>query len=60
VSDGGIALQQLVTVTARATLGGCERQLAAHVRRALKVGISAEGPFEALLQVSLYPASRGR
>jgi len=46
--------RQLVTVTALATLGGCERQLAVHVRGALNVGVSAEELFEALLQVGLY------
>jgi len=46
--------RQLVTVTALATLGGCERQLAVHVRGALNVGVCAEELFEALLQVGLY------
>ncbi len=46
--------RQLVTVVALATLGGCERQLAVHVRGALNVGVSAEELFEALLQVGLY------
>lgn len=46
--------RQLVTVTALATLGGCERQLAVHVRGALNVGVSSEELFEALLQVALY------
>lgn len=46
--------RQLVTVVALATLGGCERQLAVHVRGALNVGVSAEELFEALLQVGRY------
>jgi len=46
--------RQLVTVAALATLGGCERQLAVHVRGALNVGVSAEELFEALLQVGVY------
>ncbi|MGI8411163.1 MAG: carboxymuconolactone decarboxylase family protein [Solirubrobacteraceae bacterium] len=46
--------RQLVTVTALATLGGCERQLAVHVRGALNLGISPEELFEALLQVGVY------
>lgn len=46
--------RQLVTVTALATLGGCERQLAVHIRGALNVGMPAEELFEALLQLSLY------
>ncbi len=52
----GLALgrRQLVTVAALATLGGCERQLAVHVRGALNVGVSAEELFETLFQVRLY------
>jgi len=46
--------RQLVTVAALATLGGCERQLAVHVRGAINVGVSADELFEALLQVGLY------
>jgi len=46
--------RQLVTVVTLATLGGCERQLAVHVRGALNVGVSVEELFEALLQVGLY------
>jgi 4-carboxymuconolactone decarboxylase len=46
--------RQLVTVAALATLGGCERQLAVHLRGALNVGVSVEELFEALLQVGLY------
>ena len=43
-----------MTVAALATLGGCERQLAVHVRGAINVGVSADELFEALLQVGLY------
>ena len=46
--------RELVTVAALATLGGCERQLAVHVRGAINVGVSADELFEALLQVGLY------
>jgi len=46
--------RQLVTVVALATLGGCERQLAVHLRGALNVGVAAQELFEALLQVGLY------
>jgi len=46
--------RQLVTAVTLATLGGCERQLAVHVRGALNVGVSVEELFEALLQVGLY------
>jgi 4-carboxymuconolactone decarboxylase len=46
--------RQLVTVVVLAALGGCERQLAVHVRGALNVGLSSEELFEALLQVGLY------
>jgi len=49
-----LARRQLVTVAALATLGGCERQLATHIRGALNVGVPAEEVFEALLQLSLY------
>jgi len=49
-----LARRQIVTVVTLATLGGCERQLAVHVRGALNVGVSSEELFEALLQVGLY------
>ena len=52
--------RQLVTVAALATLGGCERQLAVHVRGAINVGVSADELFEALLQVGLYAVPRAQ
>jgi len=49
-----IGRRHLVTVTALAALGGCEGQLAVHVRGALRVGVTSEELFEALFQVGLY------
>jgi 4-carboxymuconolactone decarboxylase len=46
--------RQLLNIAALTTLGGCERQLAVHVRGALNVGVSALEIVEAIIHVALY------
>lgn len=46
--------RQIVTVAALVALGGCESQLATHVRGALHVGVAPAELFEVVLQLSLY------
>lgn len=46
--------RQLVTITALATLGDCEKELRVHLHASLKVGLRPEEIVEALIQCAVY------
>lgn len=55
-SRPGLRLDQreLLNIAVLTALGGCEPQLAVHVRAALNVGLSAQEVLEAIFHVSVY------
>jgi 4-carboxymuconolactone decarboxylase len=46
--------RQIVTISALASLGGAQPQLAVHLRGALRAGLSREEIIELLIQIAVY------
>ena len=46
--------REIATVATLAALGGCEKQLAVHLRAALNVGLTESEVLEVLIQSSVY------